>query len=330
MASAIPSVSILFHGNCIDGWFSAYISQTFYSSLGVAVKMYPISPNQANTWPHIDKIKGTNVLLADVSIPADKRSEWATAGVLGFDVIDHHASAKVHWPELNALGLPTIDTTRCAALQAWHKFYPLQAVPFWLLQIDRIDRWDNPTFEDRCLREILSVIAHKPVEKKMDEAIALTQSFLISCNNPAELLSLLEQGKALLEKKDTELMALLQQKGKTVVVGQEHIAAWQLPAHWLNAQLFIVDNTNITLDSTEAAHIVFHYMPHINAFINYRKKTLYGRGPSAVEKTMYVYSARARGFDITNGTVFKGHPTSAGASLIVGDAPLIPFLLAAA
>ncbi len=141
--------------------------------------------------------------------------------------------------------------------------------------------------------------------------------------------TLLSQGNQLLVKKDTELMALLQQKGSTVVVTQDHITAWQLPAHWLNANLFIVDNTNITLDSTEAAHIVFHYMPHINVFINYRKKILYGRGPAAVEKTMYVYSARSRGFDITQETIFKGHKNSAGASITIGEHTNIPFIITA-
>jgi hypothetical protein len=94
--------------------------------------------------------------------------------------------------------------------------------------------------------------------------------------------------------------------------------------------VFIIDNTNITLDTTEAAHIVFQHYPAVNVFINYRKKTLYGRGPGAVEKEMFVYSARSRGFNLTDGTVLKGHPTAAGASLIKGEAPTLPFLLAPA
>jgi hypothetical protein len=47
----------------------------------------------------------------------------------------------------------------------------------------------------------------------------------------------------------------------------------------------------------------------------------------AVEKTAYTYSARSRGFNLTDGSVFRGHPTSAGANLIQGEAPILPFLL---
>ena len=75
---------------------------------------------------------------------------------------------------------------------------------------------------------------------------------------------------------------------------------------------------------------MFQHYPLVNVFINYRKKTLYGKGPAAVEKTMYVYSARSRGFNLTEGTILKGHPTAAGASLIKGEVPFLPFLLSAA
>jgi hypothetical protein len=99
----------------------------------------------------------------------------------------------------------------------------------------------------------------------------------------------------------------------------------------LGANVFIIDNTNITLDTTEAAHLVFQHYPQVNVFVNYRRKILYGKGANAVEKTMYIYSARSRGFDLTSGDIpLKGHKTAAGAALIKGEAPMLPFLLASA
>jgi hypothetical protein len=313
--------TILFHGNCIDGWFSAYIAHTAIKNQG-PVNMFPISPSQPNTWPKANEMAETHILLLDVSVAEVHRAAWIAAGALSVNCIDHHASAIEHWPAVNN----PINTASCAALQTWQRFYPGVETPFWLHHIDRIDRWDNPTYEDRCVREVLNEIAHKPVQKKLAEAFALTETFLTNMSTPLGVMTVINQGKQILDQKDAKLLAVLNQ-GTFHTFTQEYITGWNLPASWLGANVFIIDNTNITLDTTEAAHIVFQHYPQVNVFINYRKKTLYGRGPNAVEKTMFVYSARSRGFDLTEGTILKGHKTSAGATLIKGEAHILPFLL---
>lgn len=324
MASTSINHTILFHGNCIDGWFSAYIAHSVLKNQGV-VNMFPISPSQPNTWPKTTEMAGTHILLVDVSVTENYRTGWIAGGALSVNCIDHHASAVEHWPA----GACPINTASCAALQTWQRFYPGVEVPFWLHHIDRIDRWDNPTYEDRCVREVLNDIAHKPVQKKMAEAFTLTEMFLANMNTPLGVMMVINQGKIILDQKDAQLLAILG-KGTFHTFTQEYITGWNLPQSWLGANVFIIDNTNITLDTTEAAHIVFLHYPQVNVFINYRKKTLYGRGADAVEKTMYVYSARSRGFNLTDGTILKGHPTAAGASLIKGEAPMLPFLLSSA
>ena len=307
--------TVLFHGNCIDGWFSAYIANSSLKNTGV-VTMYPISPSQTNTWPKVADMAGTHILLVDVSVIEEHRVAWLAGGVFSINCIDHHASAIEHWPTVDN----PINTTMCAALQTWQRFYPGVEVPFWLHHIDRIDRWDNPSYEDRCIREVLNEIAHKPVQKKQAEAFTLTEIFLANMTTSLGVMSVLAQGKQILDKKDTTLIGILT-KGTFHNLTQEYIAGWNLPDTWLGANVFIIDNTYNTLDTTEAAHIIFEWCPHVNVFINYRKKILHG------EKTMYIYSARSRGFNLTNGTILKGHPTAAGATLIKGEAPLLPFLL---
>lgn len=290
--------------------------------------MYPISPSQTNTWPKTSEMAGTNIILLDVSVAEVHRNAWTAGGALSVNCIDHHASAVEHWPA----GACPINTASCAAIQTWQRFYPGVEIPFWLNHIDRIDRWDNPTYEDRCVREVLNEIAHKPVQKKMAEAFTMTELFLANVNTPIGLMMTIAQGKQILDQKDATLMAVLN-KGTFHTFTQEYVTGWALPASWLGANVFIIDNTNITLDTTEAAHIVFQHYPHVNVFINYRKKVLYGKASGGVppqEKTMYVYSARSRGFNLTDGTVLKGHPTAAGASLIKGEAPMLPFLLSPA
>jgi hypothetical protein len=326
MAASIPSkFTILFHGNCIDGWFAAYIANQALTPVGT-VTMFPISPSQTNTWPSTATMAGSTILLLDVSVAENHRQAWMAGGALAVHCIDHHASAVEHWPA----GACPINIASCAALQTYQHFHPGAEVPFWLHHIDRIDRWDNPTYEDRCVREVLNDIAHKPVQKKMAEAFALTQMFLINMSTPIGLAMVIQQGKQILDQKDAALLGVLSARGTIHNFTQEYITGWNLPASWLGVNAFIIDNTQITLDTTEAAHLVFLHYPDIHVFINYRKKTLYGRGPMAVEKNMYVYSARSRGFNLTEGTIFKGHPTAAGASLIKEEVPMLPFLLSAA
>jgi len=322
--SSSKNFTILYHGNCIDGWFSAYIANSSLKNQGI-VNMFPISPSQPNTWPKTTEMAGTHILLLDVSVAETHRTTWLIGGALSVNCIDHHASAVEHWPA----GASPINTTSCAALQTWQHFYPGVDTPFWLHHIDRIDRWDNPTYEDRCIREVLNEIAHKPVQKKQAEAFALTDLFLANMTTPLSIMMTIAQGKQILDKKDAKLLTILN-KGTFHTFTQDYVTGWALPQSWLGANVFIIDNTYITLDTTEAAHIVFQHYSHINVFINYRKKIEYGRGPGAVEKIMYVYSARSREFNITDGTILKGHPTAAGASLIKGEAPMLPFLLSAA
>ena len=44
-------------------------------------------------------------------------------------------------------------------------------------------------------------------------------------------------------------------------------------------------------------------------------------------KTMVVYSARSTGFNLTTNTIFKGHPTSAGATLYHNSQPDLPQII---
>lgn len=316
--------TILFHGNCIDGWMSAYIANTALK-VHAPVKMFPISPSFKNTWPKHDVLAGTHILLLDVSVPKDVQDEWLAAGALAVNCIDHHESSICHWP---ADACP-INTESCAAIQTWQAFYPETDIPFWLLHIDRIDRWVDPTYEDRCVREVLNLIAHLPVQKRIDEAIAMTDIFISSMSNEIGIITTLASGKEILDKKDAELMSVLGY-GVMLPITADHIAWWNLPDAWLGATVFVIDNTNYIFDTTEAAHLVFTHYPDVAAFVNYRKKKVVGRVDKK-EKEYYVYSARSRGLDLTcSPSVFRGHKTSAGASLLVEESPVLPFVMVTA
>jgi len=312
--------TILFHGNCIDGWFSTFIAHTYLKTHG-NVQMFPISPSQQQTWPHPKKTAGSHILLLDVSMIPSHRQLFLDAGALTIKCIDHHDSSISHWsPDSNP-----IDTTSCAAIQTWKHYYPQQEIPFWLSAIDRIDRWDHPTFDDRCLREILYNIAKLPVQKKMDQAFVLTEQFMLSLNSPQLFGQYMLHGKEILEQKDTDLVQYLTSKGSFHTLVEEHLSQWNLPFHWKGLNVFLLDNTERIIDTTEASHLIFLNFPACRVFINYRNKSFMTKDANPVLKSMIVYSARSYDFDVTNGTIFKGHPTSAGATLYIGETLLFPF-----
>lgn len=311
---ASSKYTILFHGNCIDGWFSSFIAYTALKNTNT-IKMFPISPSATHTWPTYPEIAGSHVLLLDVSVAKEHRDTWMAAGALSIACIDHHASALEHsWP------IGTINTAACAALQTWYAFYPGMPIPPWLMIVDRIDRWDNPTYEDRCVREVLNVIAHKPVQKKLDEAIKMSEELLTTINDPGAIAALVMKGVTILDKKDAELLSILN-KGVFMFIGADNIALWDLPRSWLGMTIYIIDNSGITLDTTEAAHLVFTKYPVCSVFINYRKKTVAGG------KTLFTYSARSHGVNLTDGTILRGHPTAAGATFIKKVGEMAPFEL---
>jgi hypothetical protein len=319
MQPPVQAYTIIFHGNCIDGWMSTYIAHSVLQRMG-PVKMFAVSPNQKQTWPTPEEVTGTHVLLLDISFPSHVRKAWFQGGVRSIDCIDHHESAMEHWAPTKC----PIDTSKCAAYLTWQRFYPQLAIPAWLELVDRIDRWDNVTYEDRCMREILNIIAHKPVEGNYEEAFEMTLRFLVQIEEEEGFLAILKEGETILEKKDNVLMEILN-KGSVHLFTEEYIKNWQLPNHWLNTYVYLLDTTNVTLDTTEAAHIVFEHDSNVKVFINYRKKCI--MGPKG-QQELYVYSARSKDFDLTlDNPYLRGHKFSAGASLFKNKVPVLPFVL---
>jgi len=330
MDSACMRTTILYHGNCIDGWFSAYFAYCALMEHG-KIQMFPIAPSQANTWPSSELMADTDVWLLDVSVPAVNRKEWMKDGVRSIQCIDHHATSIGQWCKAKCDGPCVCEnnpicTDCCAALQTWRHFYPDQEVPEWLHSIDRVDRWVNVTYEDRCLREFLHDIARLPVQRKLKKALDETYNFIYWMQHHPEesMKGYCGIGEVQLKKKDAELLSVIE-KGRSVVIDAGHLAEWRLPETWLGLTVFLMDTTDIILDTTEAAHLVFTSRD-ATVFINYRNKTFYTKPRGGIMKSMLVYSARSRGFNVTDGTIFEGHPTAAGASLVRGVATHFPFV----
>lgn len=274
-------------------------------------------------------MSGTHILLLDVSVPAETRQSWLQAGAHCVSCIDHHEGSIPHWSAESCHGVAAIDTTHCAAMMTHKLFYPHEETPGWLHAIDRIDRWDQPTFQDRCFREIMAGISKLPVEGRTMEAITTFQQFLSDVENPERLAGLLEAGRLSLMKKDSELFAILNGRGTVIDLTQEHATAWGLGENWIGQRLFLVNNTDVVIDTTEAAYLTFEYHPaKPTLFVNYRHR----RVSKPILREMIVYYGRAKadsGFNLMEGSLLRGHPTAAGATVFL-DEPhsALPFICA--
>jgi hypothetical protein len=316
--------TVLFHGNCVDGLCCAAIA-AFYLQANCHANMtfHPICPSQPHTWPSAEAMSGTHILLLDVSVPAEYRAKWLEAGAHCVNCVDHHETAKEHWSSSECC---PIDTEHCAAIQTHRLFYPDEATPEWLHAIDRIDRWDHPTFQDRCFREIMAGMAKLPVQGRMMEAVVAFQTFMNDVEDPQRLAGLLEAGRVSLAKKDAELFAILDARGMVFELNAQCAAAWGLGENWIGHRLFLMENSDIAVDTTEASHLVFEHHPaKPTLFVNYRRRVV----TRPVRKDMIVYYGRAHadsGFNLTEGSILRGHPTAAGATVFLGEAKVLPFV----
>ena len=89
--------TFLFHGNCIDGFTSAFLAHMALTNQGVKdIKMYPVAPTGAGL-PHPKEMAGRNILMVEVSFDQVKRASWMKVGALSIQCIYHHATSCSHW-----------------------------------------------------------------------------------------------------------------------------------------------------------------------------------------------------------------------------------------
>ncbi len=309
IAPSAPALtySLVYRGNAIDGWIATFIA---YTALKVtsSVKFYPISAGREVTVKQLSSWSGSHVLLLDLSLSAESLAR-VSAVALSVETLDHRSEE---------------EASLCTSRLVWRKWYAEQVEPFWLGAVDRISRWDNPTLEDRCLREVLTQVSHIPPA----DAVRATEKLMTWMMTPLcpEFQSLMAQGHAKLSQKDSRLLTILEELGRTHVIQEADVNAWGLTAEWVGLTVFLLDNSDIIIDTNEAAAILFANKPEVTAFINYRKKVRRDHKTFKLGLA-YLYSARSHGFDLTTGDFFQGQKRSAGAQRFILADGVMPFVV---
>jgi hypothetical protein len=316
LSFAQPTYSLLYRGNSINGWLSAFLSYTALRGQGVAAAFYPLCGHRVVTEKEVKPWKGSHVLILDMDAGAglEKNKETLlSGGALSVEVIAADPSGEIS-----------------TVVEVWRRWYGAAEVPFWLASMDRIIRWADPCWEDRCLREVLLPVAHMPPQ----DALRATEAFMTWTMNPtgAEFQGLLTQGQDHLLEKDKALCIYLCAQGLVHEITASDAEAWGLSPEWVGMKAYLLDNTDTVLDTNEAAHLIFMNNPSVGIFVNYRKKVrkeAVGAGTMMRKLgVVYAYSARSKAFDLTTGGFFQGRAGSAGAQVPVGREvmPFVPFV----
>lgn len=315
----MTSLKIFYHGNCIDGWFSAFVISTALKDKYTDIRFLPISPNQPRTWPSetemLDYVD-SDIILTDVML-STKVLEFLKDIAKSVFCIDHHESTK---KSMSAMTNAIHDITCCATKIAWKYYNPDMEIPAWIEQINRIDMWSGVTDDDRAMREIMNPLAHHEVASVFNK----TEEFVRRYDDPEYIKEILIKGHEALAYKDDTIRLILKM-GRLVNFTEDICESWGLSKDWVYKKGFLMDTTGFVIDSTEAGYIALHDNPDANFFCNYRRKEFLDK-ETRKQQMAYVYSVRAKpGMDLTIDGVFKGHKTSAGANIVKGTRPL-PFV----
>lgn len=149
------STTILYHGNCFDGFTAAWVAKQRHPDAVLLPCIY------GKDVPDFDP--ASNVFMIDVSYPRpvmDALLDIITKAGGTFTVLDHHATA-----ERALEGFPgaTFNLRKSGARLAWEYFFPLDAAtpPPLVAYVEDRDLW---RFELPYSREINAVIQATPME----------------------------------------------------------------------------------------------------------------------------------------------------------------------
>jgi hypothetical protein len=133
LVSSSNKITVLFHGNCYDGFGAAYAAWKLY---GDSAEYVPCFFSEGSV--SLDAIAtGSEVYVVDYSFPREDllRNVGRFSKLV---VLDHHATAEEN---LRGLDFCVFDMERSGAMIAWNYFHPDQEPPDLIKHIQDRDLW---------------------------------------------------------------------------------------------------------------------------------------------------------------------------------------------
>ena len=197
------STYILFHGNCQDGFGSAYAAWKKYGD-----SAFYISCHYGQPLPTYIP-QGSTVFMIDFSGKREEMIEWNNK--YSFQVIDHHKTAEEN---LKGLDFAHFDMSKSGALLAWEFFHPGTEVPKLLKHISDRDLWQFNLPETKAVSIALFSLPYEfNVWDKVD------------CNKLAD------EGFALLRYQD-QLVDMIIKKSFPKKIAGHNVVVVNSTSHW--------------------------------------------------------------------------------------------------
>lgn len=338
---------IMYRGNTIDGWLSAYMFFSKYSNNRI-VKLWAFDPYNPTTYPSTSYIANYDLYFVNGCIQCERLEKWVNEGNIRIcKYFDNHSDAldKVRLInrsngvmdefviEKNENGTTCTSywdkyisyNINSSTLKLVHNYlYNNDAGYSWVTTMDKIIMWKHLTHEEKAIHELFHSVAVEYNKQNVGKGLKYTRDILKtlfekkSANNDI----ILEKHKQNITNKENSIKEILENvdESKTIItLTKEHVDKWQLPIQWIGVNIFVLDTTNVSIDSTLASDIVFNKYNtkdngcDIDIFINYRKIV------SKNNKSYVHYSCRAfkeenniAKINLLDWKLVKGFPLSAG------------------
>lgn len=294
---------ILFRGNTIDGWLSAYSCYVLNSTFKGQTELIPVNPKDEKSWPTEEQLSGNWISCQAVTPPQTIIHLFTKSDMVYINDPLHSQQLNNN---INSKNMIYIGQGPIALSYYKGQMYSVDFISMIL----RIEFWNSPSREDLAVREILHDIACLPQKYNATfAAIKQTEEFLENYYSSLESRhSIIEIGLEKLSQKE-KIIENIMSKGYIYTLDKTNIKTWNLPESWLGYNVFILNNTAYTIDTSATANHVFNTNQNISIFINYKTSQ------DVMGLTMYQFYARSRNnsnIDLTSNNLFKGLPNAAG------------------
>ena len=137
--------TVLYHGNCADGFGSAfcvwlYYKQTYGILSANKIRYIPcVHSNDPLSAEFVEKLTGANILMCDFSYKYDQLIRIINVANT-FMILDHHKTAQQDLERV-PLEMKIFDMSRSGAIITWDFFFPNVSIPKVLGLIQDRDLW---------------------------------------------------------------------------------------------------------------------------------------------------------------------------------------------
>lgn len=284
---------IMYRGNTIDGWLSAYLFFSKYSNSRI-VKLWAFDPHNHKTYPAATYAKNYDIYLVNGCIAIEYLEKWIDEyNICICRYFDNHSDAVdyitlIHRSnEKNGECVIEKNENDVFCTSYWDKYmsYDINTSTFklvysylykdnkdnkdkkdlsWISAMDRIIMWKNLSIDEKAIHKLFHSISVEHNKSNVGDGLKMTRKIISKLfeeesSNKDEILE--KYRKKIIEEQEN-ICKLLDDNssynGVTIKkLSKTHVNQFNLPDNWIGKNIFMMETANIFIDTTLAADIVF-------------------------------------------------------------------------